>query len=88
MVLDGDRWGAADDVADRDVILAGINRACRSAIAGYKKPVAVHRIPEIPRNAAGKTDRKALRHLLSGLSGLSDPYGTPDPTDPSGREEH
>ncbi|WP_406348643.1 acyl--CoA ligase [Streptomyces sp. NBC_00144] len=91
VVLDGDRWGAADDVADRDVILAGINRACRSAIAGYKKPVAVHRIPEIPRNAAGKTDRKALRHLLSGLSGLSgpydptDPYGTPAPPD---REEH
>ncbi|KOG91642.1 hypothetical protein ADK38_02050, partial [Streptomyces varsoviensis] len=45
-------------------ILDGIARACAAALAGYKKPVAVYAVPEIPRNAAGKTDRQALRRSL------------------------
>ncbi len=53
-------------------ILAGIAHACAAALADYKKPVAVHAVPEIPRNAAGKTDRKALRRSLTARLGPPD----------------
>ncbi|MBU3869125.1 AMP-binding protein, partial [Streptomyces sp. 4503] len=46
-------------------VLAAIAHACAAALADYKKPVAVHAVPGIPRNAAGKTDRKTLRQTLS-----------------------
>lgn len=70
VVLDADRATDSADAPDApdapgEAILAAITRACAAAIASYKKPVAVHRVPEIPRNAAGKTDRRTLRHLLS-----------------------
>ncbi|WP_135458789.1 class I adenylate-forming enzyme family protein [Mycobacterium sp. DL99] len=42
-----------------------IAEACAQHIAGYKKPVAVHIVDGLPRNAAGKLDRAALRHRLS-----------------------
>ncbi|MEV0265465.1 class I adenylate-forming enzyme family protein [Streptomyces sp. NPDC050617] len=61
VVLDG---GPATGTPGPEV-LAGIARACAASLAGYKKPVAVRAVPEIPRNAAGKVDRKALRRSLS-----------------------
>ncbi|GAA2069328.1 long-chain fatty acid--CoA ligase [Streptomyces albiaxialis] len=67
VVLDG---GPRTGTPGEDV-LAALARACAGALAGYKKPVAVHAVPEIPRNAAGKTDRAALRKLLTGRSGGS-----------------
>lgn len=40
---------------------AGALRAfCRERLAGYKVPVAFHRVPELPRNAAGKVLRDRL----------------------------
>ncbi|MDJ1136342.1 class I adenylate-forming enzyme family protein [Streptomyces iconiensis] len=61
VVLDG---GPATGTPGEGV-LAGIAHACAAALAGYKKPVAVHAVPEIPRNPAGKIDRRTLRQLLS-----------------------
>ncbi|WP_454792413.1 class I adenylate-forming enzyme family protein [Mycolicibacterium lutetiense] len=42
-----------------------IAEACAQHIAGYKKPVAVHIVDGLPRNAAGKLDRATLRHQLT-----------------------
>ncbi|MEV0277842.1 class I adenylate-forming enzyme family protein [Streptomyces sp. NPDC050610] len=71
--------------APGEEILAGIAHACAAALAGYKKPVAVHAVPEIPRNAAGKTDRKTLRRRLSGRSDQRDQSGHSGHSDPSDR---
>ncbi|MEU7043435.1 AMP-binding protein [Streptomyces varsoviensis] len=60
----GPRAQAGAPQAPGAEILDGIARACAAALAGYKKPVAVYAVPEIPRNAAGKTDRQALRRSL------------------------
>ncbi|MFG3257206.1 AMP-binding protein [Streptomyces sp. NPDC048172] len=64
VVLDGGPRTGAPGGTPSEETLAALARACASALAGYKKPVAVHAVPEIPRNAAGKTDRAALRELL------------------------
>ena len=37
---------------------------CRTRLASYKKPLVVHAVDEIPRNAAGKVDRRKLRSTL------------------------
>ena len=34
---------------------------CRDRLAGYKKPSAVIRVDELPRNAAGKVLKRVLR---------------------------
>jgi acyl-CoA synthetase (AMP-forming)/AMP-acid ligase II len=39
--------------------------ACSAELASYKRPVAVHVAPEIPRNAAGKILRRVLREWLA-----------------------
>ena len=36
-------------------------KACRQRLAGYKTPKRVFLLDALPRNAMGKTDRKALR---------------------------
>ena len=45
----------ADGIADEELIAH-----CRTRLAGYKVPKAIHRIAEIPRNAAGKVLRSQL----------------------------
>ena len=47
-----------------DALLETVLEACRSRLAGYKKPLRVHTVDAIPRNAFGKVDRKALRAQL------------------------
>jgi acyl-CoA synthetase (AMP-forming)/AMP-acid ligase II len=47
-----------------NALLAAITDACRSRLAGYKKPLEAHVVDAIPRNAFGKVDRRALRALL------------------------
>lgn len=37
----------------------------RTSLAGFKKPLAVHILTELPRNAAGKIDRNRLRERLT-----------------------
>ncbi|MFL5886980.1 MAG: o-succinylbenzoate--CoA ligase [Thermoleophilaceae bacterium] len=44
------------DVGDAELIAH-----CRERLAGYKAPRAIHRVEELPRNAAGKLVRAALR---------------------------
>jgi malonyl-CoA/methylmalonyl-CoA synthetase len=44
------------DLAEQDLI-----KACRARLAGYKTPKRVFLLDALPRNAMGKTDRKALR---------------------------
>ncbi len=34
---------------------------CKSLIASFKKPKQVHCVAELPKNATGKVDKKALR---------------------------
>lgn len=38
--------------------------ACNRELASYKRPVAIHLVDEIPRNAAGKILRRVLRERL------------------------
>ena len=38
--------------------------ACRSRLAGYKKPLAIHILDHIPRTALGKVDRAELRRSI------------------------
>ncbi|MFC0680413.1 AMP-binding protein [Lysobacter korlensis] len=45
-------------------LLRTVTEACRSRLAGYKKPLRVHVVDAIPRNAFGKVDRRALRSRL------------------------
>lgn len=40
----------------------------RASLAGYKVPVAVHRLDALPRTAGGKLRREAVRGLLAGAS--------------------
>ena len=49
VVLDG-------DVDDRELVAY-----CRERLAAYKAPRAIHRVAELPRNAAGKVVRAELR---------------------------
>jgi O-succinylbenzoic acid--CoA ligase len=56
-------WGEAVTafvVLDADVEDAELIRHCRERLAGYKAPRVVHRLEELPRNAAGKVRRSAL----------------------------
>jgi acyl-CoA synthetase (AMP-forming)/AMP-acid ligase II len=39
-------------------------KACKDRLASYKKPIAFHFLTALPRNAAGKIDRKQLRQSL------------------------
>ena len=48
----------ADGIADAELIAH-----CRTRLAGYKVPKAIHRVAEIPRNAAGKILRGRLEPL-------------------------
>jgi O-succinylbenzoic acid--CoA ligase len=52
------RHGAV--VADADLI-----EHCRPLLAKFKVPVAIVRLPELPRVGEGKVDRKALREALA-----------------------
>jgi acyl-CoA synthetase (AMP-forming)/AMP-acid ligase II len=45
-----------------------LRRHCRSLLAPYKVPVAVFRIPELPRNPSGKTLKPQLRQMLTDMS--------------------
>lgn len=47
-----------------DALLRAVTEACRNRLAGYKKPLRVHVVDAIPRNAFGKVDRKTLRSQL------------------------
>jgi malonyl-CoA/methylmalonyl-CoA synthetase len=44
-----------------DLAEAELIKACRRRLAGYKTPKRVFLLDALPRNAMGKTDRKALR---------------------------
>jgi len=45
---------------------ADLIKACRKRLAGYKTPKRVFLLEALPRNAMGKTDRKALRAQFAG----------------------
>jgi O-succinylbenzoic acid--CoA ligase len=56
-------WGEAVTafvVLDGAVEDAELIAHCRERLAGYKAPRAIHRLDELPRNAAGKVRRDAL----------------------------
>ncbi|MHC3470254.1 class I adenylate-forming enzyme family protein [Streptomyces sp. 7R007] len=44
--------------------VADLFAACTAQLASYKRPAAVHFVPEIPRNAAGKVLRRVLKERL------------------------
>jgi acyl-CoA synthetase (AMP-forming)/AMP-acid ligase II len=51
-------------VATTPVSEADIDAHCRSRLAGYKRPRAIALVAELPRNAMGKVDKRALRDRL------------------------
>ncbi|MFE4468886.1 class I adenylate-forming enzyme family protein [Leifsonia sp. NPDC056824] len=65
VVLDDahDERYAGDDGRAR--LLAALVARTRTSLAGYKKPLDVRILPDLPRNAAGKLDRNRLRERLS-----------------------
>ena len=44
-----------------ELVEADLIKAARRRLAGYKTPKRVFLLDSLPRNAMGKTDRKALR---------------------------
>ncbi|MGW4891929.1 class I adenylate-forming enzyme family protein [Kitasatospora sp. NPDC004240] len=50
----------------------------RPHLARYKRPAEFRVVPELPRNAAGKLDRRALRALAAGESAGAAPAGQGD----------
>jgi O-succinylbenzoic acid--CoA ligase len=63
-------WGtvpvAAIVVRDGAVLPdATLERYCRTQLSGYKVPKRFHRLAELPRNAAGKLERRELRAVLT-----------------------
>ncbi len=46
---------------------------CRGALASYKKPRAVHFLPELPKNPSGKILKRELRALFAGNTATSSP---------------
>ncbi len=44
-----------------ELLEADLIKAARKRLAGYKTPKRVFLLEALPRNAMGKTDRKALR---------------------------
>lgn len=46
-------------------LLAAVLAACEDNLAGYKKPVLLRALPELPRNSSEKIDRRELRRLLN-----------------------
>jgi acyl-CoA synthetase (AMP-forming)/AMP-acid ligase II len=64
----------AEDARLRTVDLIA---ACSAELASYKRPVAVHIAPEIPRNAAGKILRRVLREWLAAGPQRQLPRGVP-----------
>jgi len=56
-------WGevvTAFVVLSREVEDGELVAHCRERLAAYKVPRAIHRVEELPRNAAGKVVRAAL----------------------------
>ncbi|MFG5407430.1 AMP-binding protein [Piscinibacter sakaiensis] len=51
---------APGSVSPRDLV-----RHCRDRLAGYKVPKELHLLPEIPRNASGKADKRGVAALLA-----------------------
>jgi acyl-CoA synthetase (AMP-forming)/AMP-acid ligase II len=68
-----DKWGEAVHAAVRLVPGMLINPAeliafTKSELGSVKAPKEVHFVPELPRNAAGKVSRAAVRELVTRLS--------------------
>lgn len=63
VVLDHRSEAASRAEPDRAELLLLLQEAARSRLASYKKPIAVHILDELPRNAAGKLDRARLRAI-------------------------
>jgi acyl-CoA synthetase (AMP-forming)/AMP-acid ligase II len=57
------RWGETPVafVVGAEVASSELIEHCRLHLAGYKKPTAIHFVPALPRNAAGKVLKRALR---------------------------
>ena len=66
IAVPSDRWGEA--VHALVVVREGtqptedeLTAHCRERLAGYKVPKSVELVPELPKNALGKLEKKALR---------------------------
>lgn len=50
--------------ADRDIAAEEIQDYCRSRLPAYMRPARAVQIADLPRNANGKIDRKAIKEIL------------------------
>ncbi|MBN9608230.1 MAG: hypothetical protein BGO26_20645 [Actinobacteria bacterium 69-20] len=68
-----DRWGQrvhatlvlGHPTRPLDQVTADIEAACRAAMAAFKRPLSFDVVPELPRTALDKVDRRALRARLA-----------------------
>jgi O-succinylbenzoic acid--CoA ligase len=71
--LEDQRWGevvaaavVATDPGDPPSI-EDMRTATRELLAGFKVPTVWVEVVSLPRNAAGKVDRRAVRRLIEGV---------------------
>ncbi len=65
VVLDPEERARYQGEAGRRRLLTALADRARASLADYKKPLDVHILDELPRNAAGKLDRRRLRAELT-----------------------
>jgi D-alanine--poly(phosphoribitol) ligase subunit 1 len=53
-------------VADRAIAPEEIRKVCGQKLPSYMQPTRIVQLPELPRNANGKVDRRQIRSLIEG----------------------
>ncbi|WP_344103482.1 class I adenylate-forming enzyme family protein [Nocardiopsis rhodophaea] len=72
--IPSEEWGelpfayavASGDSGDPAELVGGLRELARGQLATYKRPVGIEIVAELPRNAAGKVDRRRLRARVAG----------------------
>ena len=55
------QWPTSATYPDASVTAEDLRALCRANLTKIKIPVAIHIVPELPKNAVGKIDKPALR---------------------------
>jgi acyl-CoA synthetase (AMP-forming)/AMP-acid ligase II len=69
--IPSEEWGElpfayAVAFGDSAELVPGLRELARGQLAAYKRPIGFEIVPELPRNTAGKVDRRRLRVQAAG----------------------